>query len=141
MASSGEADAALDGVREVQEARLLVVDGDVDDLGVEDLLDLVAHEVVHGLHLELGGEALLDAVDDGQLGGSLAGLVDEPSVLEGHAEAGRQRGQQPTSASLKACVRSRFWSEMMPVATVPTSKGTTSIDLAGSPWMGTVLIP
>ena len=35
----GEADAALDRVREVDEARGLVVDPDVDDLGVEDVLD------------------------------------------------------------------------------------------------------
>ena len=34
-----------------------VDDPDVDDLRVEDLLDLVADEVVHRLHVELGGEA------------------------------------------------------------------------------------
>ena len=28
------------------------------DVGIEDLADLVADEVVHGLHVELGGEAL-----------------------------------------------------------------------------------
>ena len=34
---------------------------DVDDLGVEDLAGAVADEVVHRLHVELRGQALLDA--------------------------------------------------------------------------------
>ena len=38
-----------------------VVDADVGDLGIEDLVDLVADQVVHGLHVEVLGEALLDA--------------------------------------------------------------------------------
>ena len=57
-----------------------VVDADVDDLGVEDLADLVADEVVHRLHVEVGGEALLDAVDDRQLGRPLVGLGQEARV-------------------------------------------------------------
>ena len=68
----------------------MVEDSDVDDLGVEDLADLVADEVVHGLHVELRGEALLDAVDDRELGGALVRLgqqslrlVEEARVLEG----------------------------------------------------------
>ena len=64
-------------------------------------LDLVADEVVHRLHVELGGEALLDAVDDRQLGGALVGLgqqslrlVEQPRVLEGDAQARGERRQQ-----------------------------------------------
>ena len=47
-------------------------------------------------------QALLDAVDDGQLGGSLVGLgqqplrlVEEAGVLEGDAEAEREGRQEP----------------------------------------------
>ena len=97
-------------------------DPDVDDLGVEDLLDLVADEVVHRLHVELGGEPCLDAVDDRQLGGALVGLgqqplrlVEEPRVLEGHAQAARRAWSAGGRRSLKAYSRSRFWSEMTPV--------------------------
>src|SRR3989304_267775 len=89
-----EANAALDGIGEAHQAGILVVDADIDDLGVEDVLDLVANEVVHGLHVELRRQALLDAVDDGQLGRALGGLgqqalrlVEEPRVLERHAHA------------------------------------------------------
>ena len=72
------------------------------DLDVEDLLDLVADEVVHRLHVELGGEALLDGVDDRQLlrplvrlGQQPAGLVEQPGVLEGDAQARGEGRQQP----------------------------------------------
>ncbi len=65
-------------------------------------LDLVADQLVHRLHVELGGQAFLDAVDDRQLGRSLVGLgqqalrlVEQPGVLERDAQAARERGQQP----------------------------------------------
>src|SRR3990172_6592351 len=95
-----EANAALDGVGEAHQAGILVVDADIDDLGVEDVLDLVANEVVHGLHVELRRQALLDAVDDGQLGSALVGLgqqalrlVEEAGVLERDAHARGQGAQ------------------------------------------------
>ena len=87
--------AALDHVREAEEARGLVEDRDVDDLGVEDLLELVADEVVDRLRVELAGDRRLDAVDQRELGIPLPGLVDEPRVLEGDAEAAGERRQQP----------------------------------------------
>ena len=68
---------------------------DVDDLGVEDLLDLVADDVVDRLQLELAGERRLDAVDQRELGVALPGLVDEPRVLERDAEAAGERRQEP----------------------------------------------
>ena len=79
----GEADAALDRVREPEQARLAIHDRDVHHLGVEDLLDLVADEVVHPLHVELRREARLDAVDDRQLGVALAGLLDGADAAQG----------------------------------------------------------
>ena len=39
------------------ELRVGVEDADVDDLRVEDAVDLVADQVVHRLHVELGGQA------------------------------------------------------------------------------------
>ena len=89
---------------------LEVEHADVHDLGIEDLLDPVADQVVHRLHVQVLGEALLDAVDQGELGGALVGLgqqalrlVEEPRVLQRHAEAAGQRHQQPHIA-LRECV-------------------------------------
>ncbi len=90
----GEADAALDRVREVDLLRGLVVDSDVDDLGVEDVPDPVAHGVVNRLQLELPGQRVLDAVDQGELGVPLPRLVHEPRVLERNAEAAGERLQE-----------------------------------------------
>ena len=62
----------------------------------------VADQVVHRLHVELGREALLDAVDDRQLGRALVRLgeeplrlVEQPGVLEGHAQARGDRRHEP----------------------------------------------
>ena len=71
-----------------------VEDADVDDLRVEDLLDLVADDVVDRLQLELAGNRLLDAVDQRQLGVALARLVHQAGVFERDAEAPRQRVEQ-----------------------------------------------
>ena len=89
-----EADASLDRVRVVRQPGGEVEDADVDDLGVEDLLDLVADDVVDRLQLELAGERLLDAVDQRELGVPLPRLVHQPRVLERDAQAARQRLQQ-----------------------------------------------
>ena len=60
---------------------------------VEHIANLVADEVVDGLHIELGGQSFLDAVDDGQLFGALfrlpekaLGFVEEAGVLKGGAQ-------------------------------------------------------
>ena len=93
-----EAHAALDRVRELDQAIPRVEDADVHDLRVKDLLDLVADEVVHRLRLEARREALLDAVDDRQLGRALlglakedVGLLEQARVREGDAHARRDR--------------------------------------------------
>ena len=61
---------------------------------LKHLAQLVADQVDDGLEVELGGEALLDAVDDRQLGGALLGLleqalrlVEEARVLQRDAHA------------------------------------------------------
>jgi hypothetical protein len=79
----------------VHQAGGLVVDANVDDLGVEDLLELVAHEVVDRLRIELAGDRRLHAVDQCELGVPLPGLMNEPRVLERDAEAAGQGGQEP----------------------------------------------
>ena len=97
-------DTALDRVGEAQ-APLFVHEADVDNLRIEDLLDLVADEVIHVLHVELRGKALLDAVDDRELGSALVrfrqqtlGLVEEARVLKGDRQASCQSRQQPDIA-------------------------------------------
>ena len=90
-----EADASLDRVRVSSQPGGEVEDPDVDDLRVEDLLDLVADHVVDRLHLEFARKGLLDAVDQRQLRVPLPRLVHEARVLERHAEAARERAQQP----------------------------------------------
>ena len=67
----------------------------------EHLAQLVADEVDDGLEVELGGHALLDAVDHRQLGGALLGLlqqalrlVEQARVLERHAHARGDRLEQ-----------------------------------------------
>ena len=73
---------------------VLVVDGDVDDLRVEDLAQLLADDVVDRLLVELAGDRLLDAVDHRELGDPLPRLVDEPCVLERDAEACGKRAEE-----------------------------------------------
>ena len=97
----GEADAALDRVGEVDLTGVPIHDADIDDLGVEDLLDLVADDLVHRLHVQPLGETALDLVDDRQLGGPFVGLreqtlrlVEESGVLERHAQACGDRREQ-----------------------------------------------
>ena len=88
------ADAALDRVREMKKPGRLVVDADVDDLRVEDLLDLVADDVVDRLELELAGERGLDAVDQRELGVPLPGLLDRPGARECGADVLGDEGEQ-----------------------------------------------
>ena len=58
---------------------------DVDEVGVEGHAHLVAEALDERVQVELRRERLADVVDDGQLRGALAGLVEEARVLEGHA--------------------------------------------------------
>src|SRR5262245_32999391 len=60
----------------------LVEDGDVDDLRVEDLLDTIAYELVHRLHVEVHRQASLHVVDQREFGVALTGVVDQPCPLE-----------------------------------------------------------
>ena len=78
-----------------------VVPPDADVTGRENLAQLVAHEVDDALEVERSGDALLDAVDHRQLGVALLGflqqslrLVEQASVLQRHAHAGGDGGQQ-----------------------------------------------
>ncbi len=90
----GEALPALDRVREPHGPVLMIEDGDVDHLAVEHVVGARADELVHGLRLELRGQGGLDVVHDGQLGRATLRLVEQPRVLERHAETGRERGEQ-----------------------------------------------
>ena len=69
----------------------------IHHLRVEDVADLVANQVINCLHLQLGSQPLLNAVDDRQFSGTLfrhfqqaLGLVEETRVLNGR---GSLRGE------------------------------------------------
>ena len=72
--------------------RFLVVDHDIAGLQVEDLADLIADQIIDGLHVQLGCQSLLDTGNDRQFGIALfglfeqaLGLVEETRVFEGDA--------------------------------------------------------
>ena len=97
----GEPDAALDRVREVDEAVVLVEDPDVEDLRVEQVAKPIPDELVHRVDLDLCREALLDLVDDRELRRALVGLGqqplrlgEQPGVLEGDAHGRGHRREQ-----------------------------------------------
>ena len=62
----------------------------LDDLGVEDLLELVADEVVDCLRIELAGDRCLHAVDQRELRVPLPGFVHKACVLERDSQAACQ---------------------------------------------------
>src|SRR4029079_4621210 len=78
-------------VRKREHVRRGVKHADVDRPGFEDAPDPLAHQVDDRLELELLGEAALDLVDHGKLGGPVSGLAEEPGVFEGYAHARRDR--------------------------------------------------
>jgi hypothetical protein len=98
----GIAATLLDGVLEGDRLTGLVVEGDLDRPGLEDLPDALADEIDDRLELQLPGQRRPDLVDDGQLAGPLLGLrqqpfrlVEQAGVLERDAHARRERAQQP----------------------------------------------
>ena len=106
----GKPHAAFDRVGKVDQARFVVEDPDVEDLGVEHLAQALADQVVHRLHLDLGREAPLDLIDDRELGGPLVRLGQEPlrlveqaGILKRDAEARRER-REHADIRLRECV-------------------------------------
>ena len=89
----------IEGDREL--VGLRIVQGNERDLGVEDVADFFADEIEDGLHVELGGQALLHAVDQRELGVALfgfleqaLGLIEEAGILQRDREARGNRIQQ-----------------------------------------------
>ena len=71
---------------------------------MEHFAQFVPDQVDDGLEVELGGHALLDAVDHRQFGGALLGflqqalrLIKEPRVLQRHTHARGHRTEQAHS--------------------------------------------
>jgi hypothetical protein len=96
-----EAGSPLTHVDVVHRLVLLGVQANIDGLRIEDLLDLVAHQVVHRLHVEPGSESFLDAVDDRQLSRAFVRFLEQPlrlieqsRTLERHAQTARERREQ-----------------------------------------------
>ena len=112
----GQTVAAIKIVWEIDALRLLgIPDADVHDLGSEYVADLVADKIVDGLHVQFGGQALLHAVDDGELGGALLGLLEQAGRLVEQAHVldrdggligkRRQAGQSASSVNGRASLR------------------------------------
>ena len=100
------AHAVLEDVARVPLPALGVPPADADVAGGEHLAQLVADEVDDRLQLELGGHALLDAVDHREFGVALLGLlqqalrlVEQARVLERRAQA-RDHGLQQAHGGL-----------------------------------------
>src|SRR6185437_964190 len=79
---------------------VMIEPADADLVGLQNLAQLGADEVDDLAEVELRRDALLDAVDDGQLGGALLGflqqslrLVEEMRIVECNPEGCRDRGQ------------------------------------------------
>ena len=81
----------LDRIREPDLTCLVIDHTDIHGLRVEDLVEPLADEVVHRLHLEVLGEPPLDVVDEGELGVPLACLLEEARVLESDTQVPRER--------------------------------------------------
>ena len=69
--------------------------GDVGDVCVEGLANLLADELDQRVEVELGRESLADAVHRRQLADALARLLHEAGVLERDGETAAERRQEP----------------------------------------------
>src|SRR5688572_26198372 len=72
-----------------------------DPLSVKDLTDLVPDRVVNALHIQLGGQRLLHAIDNRQFSITFLsffeqtlGLIEEARILERGAQRCSDGGQQ-----------------------------------------------
>jgi hypothetical protein len=91
----GFAFAVLDVVGELDQPARLVVERHVNDVGREDVTELVAQPFDQRVQIELLDERLTDIVHDRELGRALPGLVEQPRVLERDAQGSRERHQEP----------------------------------------------
>ena len=91
-------------VEVVDQSGLPIHPSDVDIVALQHLAQLVAHEVDDCLEVELGGNALLDAVDHRHLGGALLGFLEQPLRLIEQARAlqrdAHRRGDRGQEAHL-----------------------------------------
>ena len=100
LRGDAQALAMLHLVEVVQRAGSVVVPADAQVLRAQHLADLLAHQLDDAVKVELAGDALLDAVDDGQLGIALLGFfqqtlgfVEAQRALQRHGH-GRADGLQ-----------------------------------------------
>ena len=110
------------------------------DLGVEDLPHPLADELVHRLHLELRGQALLDVVDDRELGRPLVrlgqqplGLVEQARVLERDAHARGKRAEQALVGLAEGVLEG--------LSRIEDRRCPRSPDLIGTPSQDSVTVP
>ena len=88
------------GIHSKQQVGLLVIPLDSDVARAKHLAQLVPGQIDDRLEIHLGCQALLDAVDELQLGRPLLGLLEQPlglveqaGVLEGRSQGGCHGGQ------------------------------------------------
>ena len=81
----------FDVVGELDHVGALIVQGHVDDVGLERLAQLVAEAFDQDVEPQLLGDRLADVVHDRQLGRVLSRLLEQPGVLERDAQAARER--------------------------------------------------
>src|SRR5205085_3769822 len=93
--------AILPGVRDGDSSGGGIMEPDAEVLGREEVAQPVAYQIDDGLEVELSHQALLDAVDDGQLSGALLrfaekalGLGKQPRIVQRNAHAVGKRSQQ-----------------------------------------------
>src|SRR5215216_4579317 len=56
---------------------LMVEEKNGSALRVEDIADLVPHQIINGLHVQFGSQPFLHTVDDRQFGSTLFGLFEQ----------------------------------------------------------------
>ena len=83
----------FDVVGELDHVGALIVQGHVDDVGLERRTQLVAEAFDQDVEPQLLGDRLADVVHDRQLGRVLTRLLEQPGVLERDAQAPRDGGR------------------------------------------------
>src|SRR5687768_2615408 len=85
----------------MQEICFFVIPGNTKITSIENFAQFVADQIHNGLEVQLGGEPLLDGIDDLQLGDAFLlgpkealSLIEETRVLEGGSQRGGDSGQQ-----------------------------------------------
>ncbi len=81
-------------IGEVDQVRLCIEQGQVGDIGVEDLARLAADQLDQAVQFRFGHQRLADGADRREFGRTLLFGIEKARVFEGDAHAAGQRLQQ-----------------------------------------------